>query len=157
MYRVWSSSASPSEVLWRIFRLNNDWPNDLELDHWPFDLGHASPVSCHHGWFTWLPQSIYGMHIGILWMWCCGHGQSSTFRSLRWLVLPDVYASKMTGVLRAHNQLCRQRHLVWGYRSRTGTLTLTLKLTLTLTLFLTLTRTFFFWKKNKKKLEYRPT
>jgi len=25
---------------------------------------------------------------------------------------------KTTGVLRAHNQLCRQRHL-WGYRSRT--------------------------------------
>ena len=34
------------------------------------------------------------VHIGRLWMWCCGHGQSSTFRSLRWLVLPDVYASK---------------------------------------------------------------
>ena len=31
-----------------------------------------------------------------------------------------------TGVLRAHNQLCRQRHL-WGYRSRTRTLTRTTK------------------------------
>jgi len=90
------------------------------------------------------------VHIGRLWMWCCGHGQSSTFRSLRWLVLPDVYASKMTGVLRANNQLCRQRHL-WGYRSRTRTLTLTLKLTLTLTLFLTLTRTFFL-KENKNDI-----
>jgi len=55
----------------------------------------------------------------------------------------NTHTQEMTGVLRAHIQLCWQRHL-WGYRSRT------LKLTLTLTQFLTLTRTLF-WKKKRHR------